>query len=91
MKQTFVFLSFLFYLTALTGQPAFNSETDRDYFITRDRDDLIQKLTGLPCGIRSDDPVKTILDKLESYLISFQPSSEFPDDVYAKEANIQAL
>ena len=32
-----------------------------------------------------------ILQKIHTYLVAFQPSSEFPDDIYAKEANIQAL
>lgn len=87
----FVFLSFLFYLTALSGQPAFEKEINRDYFVTRDKYDLVQKLTDLPCGIKSDDPIKVMLNKLENYLYLFQPSSEYPDDVYAKEANLQAL
>lgn len=87
----FVFLTFLFYLTALSGQPAFENEVNRDYFVTRDKNDLIQKLTDLPCGIKEDDPIKVIVNKLEDYLYSFQPSSEYPDDVYAREANIQAL
>jgi cytosine deaminase len=91
MKQTFVFLSFLFYLSALSGQTAVETEINREYFITRDRADLINKLVDLPCGIRSDDPTKIILGKLENYLYSFQPSAAYPDDVYAKEANIQAL
>jgi cytosine deaminase len=91
MKQTFVFLSFLFYVAVLSGQPAFETEINRNYFVTHDKADLIQKLTDLPCGIKLDDPIKVMLDKLEEYLYSFQPSSAYPDDVYALEANMQAL
>jgi tRNA(Arg) A34 adenosine deaminase TadA len=68
-----------------------STKVDPGYFVTHTREDLISKLVALPCGIQTDDPIKLILQKLHSYLIAFQPAKEYPDDVYAKEANIQAL
>lgn len=45
----------------------------------------------MPCGIKTDDSEKVILQKLQTYLLAFQPSQTYSDDVYAKAANIQAL
>ncbi len=64
---------------------------DRSYFVTHDRGELISKLIALPCGINAGDPVNIILKKLHAYLQAFRPSSGYPDDVYAREANLQAL
>jgi tRNA(Arg) A34 adenosine deaminase TadA len=68
-----------------------SGKIDPAYFVTHNREDLMRKLVDLPCGIKSDDPVKMILQKLQTYLVTFQPSLDYPDDMYAKEANIQAL
>jgi tRNA(Arg) A34 adenosine deaminase TadA len=85
------------FLILLTN-PAFVQQTisrqdkvSSAYFVTRNRDELIQKLVDLPCGIKADDPIKIIMQKLQSYLVSFQPSPEYPDDIYARAANLQAL
>jgi tRNA(Arg) A34 adenosine deaminase TadA len=93
MKRVLVVV-FLILLT----NPAFVQQTiprqdkvSSGYFVTRNRDELIQKLVDLPCGIRADDPIKIIMQKLQSYLVSFQPSPEYPDDIYARAANLQAL
>jgi tRNA(Arg) A34 adenosine deaminase TadA len=93
MKRVLVVV-FLILLT----NPAFVQQTiprqdkvSSGYFVTRNLDELIQKLVDLPCGIRADDPIKIIMQKLQSYLVSFQPSPEYPDDIYARAANLQAL
>jgi tRNA(Arg) A34 adenosine deaminase TadA len=67
------------------------NKVDPAYFVTHNREDLISKLVDMPCGIQVDDPVKTILQKIQNYLVAFQPSAEYPDDIYAKAANLQAL
>jgi tRNA(Arg) A34 adenosine deaminase TadA len=67
------------------------NKIDPGYFITHNREDLIQKLVDLPCGIKADDPVKIILQKFQTYLLAFQPAPEYSDDEYAKAANLQAL
>jgi tRNA(Arg) A34 adenosine deaminase TadA len=68
-----------------------STQVDPSYFVTHTREELIQKLVGLPCGITPADPLKLILDKIENYLVTFQPAAEYPDDRYAKVANLQAL
>jgi tRNA(Arg) A34 adenosine deaminase TadA len=68
-----------------------SGKIDLSYFITHTREELITKLVDLPCGIGPADPIKTILQKLHTYLIEFQPSEEYSDDIYARAANLQAL
>ncbi|MGA1977201.1 MAG: nucleoside deaminase [Bacteroidales bacterium] len=66
-------------------------KANSSYFITHTREELISKLVDLPCGIKADDPINVILQKLETFLDNFQPQKEYTDDEYAKAANIQAL
>lgn len=88
-KALFLFIVTLL-VTQVNGQnPAV--ETDRNYFITHNREELINKLVDLPCGIKADDPVPSILHKIDLYLQNFKLSPEYPDDKYAVEANRQAL
>ncbi len=84
----------LLIMVAVTAYPqkiATSVGVDPSYFITHSREELIKKLVDLPCGITPDDPIKTILGKLETYLESFQPQEEYVDDVFALAANKQAL
>ncbi len=66
-------------------------QVDLSYFVTHTREDLIKKLVDLPFGIQPSDPIDVILQKIETFLDSFNPQSGYSDDVYAKAANIQAL
>jgi tRNA(Arg) A34 adenosine deaminase TadA len=84
----YIFLTFPAY-TQQNIKPA--NKVDPAYFVTHTREDLIRKLVDMPCGIKADDPVKVIFQKIQNYLTAFQPSSAFPDDEYAKAANMQAL
>jgi tRNA(Arg) A34 adenosine deaminase TadA len=68
-----------------------SAQVDPAYFVTHTREELIRKLVDLPCGILPDDQIKVILQKLEVFLDGLQPDKAFPDDIYAKAANIQAL
>jgi len=93
MKRALLFIC-LFILVFTSGaqyevldQPKVNL----NYFVTRDREELISKLVDLPCDIMAEDPVKLILQKIRKYLVAFQPSDEYTDDVYAKAANLQAV
>lgn len=90
MKKTLIFACFTFVLFQLNGQPV-SVKTADNYFVTRTREELMSKLVDLPCGIRPEDPVKIIFGKMQVFLESFQPSEEYSDDAYAKEANLQAL
>lgn len=93
MKRSLFLVCFIFLVCqAYTQQNNLASDKiDPGYFITHDREDLIRKLVDLPCGIQAGDPEKIILQKIHTFLLAFQPSPDYPDDVYAKEANIQAL
>jgi tRNA(Arg) A34 adenosine deaminase TadA len=90
MKKTLVLLFFTVLLIQLNAQlPGDNSSNN--YFVTHTREDLMNKLVDLPCGIKPDDPVELIFRKMQDFLYAFKPSAEFSDDEYAKAANIQAL
>ena len=93
MKRALISCFFIV-LTFLSGAREITSSSDsagRGYFVTHSRGELIRKLVELPCGITADDPVKLILRKLQSYLVAFQPDAAYSDDIYAREANMQAL
>lgn len=93
MKRALILVCFIFLVCPSDAQQnnSVSTKVDPGYFVTRTRADLISKLVALPCGIQADDPIKIILQKLQNYLIAFQPAKEFSDDLYAKEANIQAI
>jgi tRNA(Arg) A34 adenosine deaminase TadA len=93
MKRALIFVFLLILVCSTDAQQVKQNSVrvDPGYFVTHDRDELISKLVGLPCGIFADDPIKIILQKLQTYLYAFQPTAEYPDDIYAKAANIQAL
>jgi cytosine deaminase len=93
MKRSLIFvwlIILVFQVSAQQDKPVAN-KVDLSYFETHNREELINKLIDLPCGIKAEDPVKTILLKIQTFLVAFQPDPKFTDDIYAKEANIQAL
>jgi cytosine deaminase len=63
----------------------------RGYFVTSSRTELLQKFSDLPLGIRVDDPIPVIIQKVEKYLISYQPQKQYPDDLFARDAVLQAV
>jgi tRNA(Arg) A34 adenosine deaminase TadA len=93
MKRALLFICVIILVFQTNGQQvkSVTPKVDPSYFITHSREDLIRKLVDLPCGIKADDPVKVMLEKIHSYLVAFQPAPEYSDDIYAKEANLQAL
>ncbi|HLN21670.1 MAG TPA: nucleoside deaminase [Bacteroidales bacterium] len=90
MKRALIAVFILSFIQ-LHGQQVLNTNKDNNYFITRDRSELIEKLVDLPCGIKAEDPVNVMFKKIQTYLENFTPSPEYSDDVYAKAANLQAL
>lgn len=86
-----ILLTILVFQTNAQQNASISNKVDLSYFITNDKSELIEKLVELPCGIKAEDPIKIILDKIESYLLAFQPEAEYSDDIYAKAANLQAL
>lgn len=93
MKRALILICSVILVYQAYAQPGNStlSKVDAGYFITHNREELIRKLVDLPCGIQADDPIKIILQKLQTFLSAFQPNEEYSDDIYAKEANIQAL
>ncbi len=93
MKKSLTFACLILLVSTIFAQQNSSNATivDPAYFITHTREELISKLVDLPCGIKPDDPIKVILQKIEAYLVAFKPEPEYSDDAYAKAANIQAL
>jgi tRNA(Arg) A34 adenosine deaminase TadA len=93
MKRALIFVSLIFLIYQANAQQSIATlnKVDPGYFITHNREDLIRKLVDLPCGIQTYDPINLILQKIQDYLTNFKPNAEYPDDEYAKSANIQAL
>lgn len=63
----------------------------KGYFVTHSRAELMQKLSDLPLDIKINDPIPVIIQKVEKFLVSYQPQKQYPDDLFAKEAVLQAL
>jgi tRNA(Arg) A34 adenosine deaminase TadA len=63
----------------------------KGYFVTQTRAELMQKFSDLQIGIKTTDPIPVLTQKVEKYLISYQPKKQYPDDIYAKEAVLQAF
>jgi tRNA(Arg) A34 adenosine deaminase TadA len=93
MKRSLIFVWLIIVVLQVSAQQnkQLANKVDLSYFETRNREELIAKLVDLPCGIKAEDPVKTIFLKIQTYLNAFQPEPQYTDDVYAKAANLQAL
>ncbi|MFH0841305.1 MAG: nucleoside deaminase [Bacteroidota bacterium] len=92
MKKVLIFACLILLISNNFAQQAgISTQVDPLYFITHTREELMVKLVDLPCGIKADDPIKVILQKLNTWLTAFIPEPEYSDDLYAKAANIQAL
>jgi len=72
-----------------TGLPA--DSIPAGYFVTHTRSELMQKLSDLPVGINTNDSIPAIIDKLEMFVLSYQPQQQYKDDAYAKESILQTL
>lgn len=64
MKKALVLSCIIFLFFQLDGQQNKPEDSDQNYFITHNREDLIHKLIDLPCDIKADDPVKVIFQKI---------------------------
>jgi tRNA(Arg) A34 adenosine deaminase TadA len=92
IKKALVLMVLTLLILIYGQQSKLNSQAvDPSYFITHTREELVAKLVDLPCGISASDPVPVILHKIDIFLKSYTPESGFDDDLYAREANIQAL
>jgi tRNA(Arg) A34 adenosine deaminase TadA len=68
-----------------------SGKVEQSYFITHTRDEEIKKLVDLPCGIKADDAVNIMMQKVQNYLLAFHPNQQYTDDIYARAANLQAV
>ncbi len=93
MKKLVILACFILLVSATLAQQSNTSDTKTDlsYFITHTREELVNKLVDMPFGINSNDPVDVMFEKIKTYLVAFTPESEYSDDIYAKETNMQAL
>lgn len=93
MNKIFVVIFYIVF-TVCTDAQQFVIPGDsipRGYFVTSSREELLKKLSDLPLGIKVDDPIPVIIQKIENYLISYKPQKQYPDDLYARDAVLQAL
>jgi tRNA(Arg) A34 adenosine deaminase TadA len=93
MKKTLIFTCLIILVSTVLAQQNNTAarQVDPGYFITHTREELIGKLVDLPCDIKAGDPVNVIMKKIKTFLVAFTPEPEYSDDIYAKEANLQAL
>jgi len=93
MKKILPVIFYIIFATYTFAQPTtFPVDSiPKGYFVTNSPSELMQKLSVLPLGIKTDDPIAVVIQKIEKYLISYQPQKKYPDDLYAKEAVLQAL
>lgn len=88
---TLVFLIVLISTSFAQENNLKQERVDPGFFITRNKEELIGKMVGLPCGIKADDPVNIMAKKIQNYLLLFQPDPQYTDDIYARAANLQAV
>ncbi|HEX2919967.1 MAG TPA: nucleoside deaminase [Bacteroidales bacterium] len=88
MKKTLAFVWVIICICQAYGQEI---PGDNSYFVTNTREEVIRKLVDLPLGIKENDPINVMFQKIKLYLDNFQPTDEYSDDIYAKAANQQAL
>jgi tRNA(Arg) A34 adenosine deaminase TadA len=94
MKRSLIFVCLLILVFKVAAQQDKSSvgKVDLGYFVTPpSREDLMNKFEDLSIGIKADDPVNIVFQKIQTFLVAFQPEPEFSDDIYAKAANLQDL
>jgi len=93
MRKILVFVIYLVFETCIIAQqaPLPVDSIPKGYFVTHSRAELMQKLSDLPLGIKVNDHIPDIIQKIERFLISYQPQKQYSDDLYAREAVFQAL
>ena len=77
--------------TTVAQQPINTDTVPQSYFVTYSKDEYMQKISALPCGITNTDNVATVLKKLQIFINNYKPNKKYADDVYAKASAIEAL
>jgi tRNA(Arg) A34 adenosine deaminase TadA len=87
-----VLLSFLHQIHSFAQQRQLPQDSlSNSYFVTGSRQEWMQKVAALEIGINPDDSTPIVIRKLESYVNSYQPDAQYPDDIYAKESILQTI
>ncbi len=88
----FLFILLANFQLAITRQIDINNDSvPESFFITRSRDEYLNKLVSMPFGIKRDEPVDSIIDKIGNFLLNYRPNNSYNDDYYALESNLQAF
>jgi tRNA(Arg) A34 adenosine deaminase TadA len=61
------------------------------YFVTQSKAELMQKLADLRIGIKINDSIPAIIQKLDKFFATYKPQKKYADDLFAKEAVYQAF
>lgn len=61
------------------------------YFVTHSREELMKKLSDLPMGIKANDAIPVIIQKIESYVVKYKPQNKYPEDLFCKETILQTI
>jgi tRNA(Arg) A34 adenosine deaminase TadA len=93
MKKVLTLVTLVILISSAYAQQASiqQSKIDQSYFTTHSRDEEVKKLVDLPCGIKVDDPVNVMMQKVQNYLVAFKLDPVYTDDIYARAANLQAV
>ena len=62
-----------------------------NYFVTHSKSELIKKFSDLAIGIKYNDSVDAIIEKLKLFVLDYQPKEQYPDDKFCKESILQAI
>jgi tRNA(Arg) A34 adenosine deaminase TadA len=93
MKKLLIVFIYIVFVSYTNAQPLAIpvDSIPKGYFVTNSRAELMQKFSDLPLGIKVDDPIPAVIQKVEKFLISYQPQKQYPDDLFARDAVLQAL
>jgi len=93
MKRVLILVSLIILISSSYAQQtdALQSKVEQSYFTTHSKDEEVKKLIDLPFGIKADDPVNVMMQKVQNYLLAFKPEPSYTDDIYARAANLQAV
>lgn len=93
MKKLFFVLVIASNLLLVNAQKPLSIEDSipPDYFVTRSGEEYLKKVMDMPFGVKADDPVNLIVDKVLAFVKSYKPDiKQYPDDYYARESNLEA-
>jgi tRNA(Arg) A34 adenosine deaminase TadA len=92
MGKVFLFIFYVVFETYTIAQTTLPVDSiPNGYFVTHSRAELMQKLSDLPLSIKKDDSIPVIIQKIERFMIAYQPQAKYPDDLFAKESILQTL